>query len=89
MQVLSDAYVVLEWDDATLAAKLAPMAPTHRPPPGDASGDARRACIRLLSAALAWPAFRCTLVPAPFRAMLSKLSKAVRCCRLSPVCTPA
>ena len=77
MQVLSDAYVVLEWDDATLAAKLAPMAPTHRPPPGDTPGDARRACIRLLSAALAWPAFRCKLVPTRFSAMLSNLGRAV------------
>lgn len=58
VQVLSDAYVVLDWDDATLANKLMPVAATHRQPPGDAPRDVRRACIHLLSAALAWSEFR-------------------------------
>ncbi len=56
--MLSDAYVVLDWDDRTLAAKLLPVAATQRQPPGDAPRDVRRACIRLLSAALAWSEFR-------------------------------
>lgn len=56
--MLSDAYVVLEWDDATLTTKLHPAAATHRQPPGDAPRDVRRACIQLLSAALAWSDFR-------------------------------
>lgn len=58
VQVLSDAYVVLDWDDRTLTAKLLPVAATQRQPPGDAPRDVRRACIRLLSAALAWSEFR-------------------------------
>jgi hypothetical protein len=58
VQVISDAYVVLDWDDRTLAAKLLPVAAAQRQPPGDAPRDVRRACIRLLSAALAWSEFR-------------------------------
>lgn len=57
--MLSDAYVVLEWDDETLANKLTPPAQTHRGPPGDTLRETRRACIELLAAALAWAEFRC------------------------------
>ncbi len=59
VQVLSDAYVVLDWDDPTLANKLLPMSATHRGPPGDTPREVRRACIELLAAALAWSEFRC------------------------------
>ena len=65
--MLSDAYVVLDWDDRTLAAKLLPVAATQRQPPGDAPRDVRRACIRLLSAALAWSEFRWGLAMANYR----------------------
>lgn len=58
VQVISDAFVVLDWDDQMLAQKLMPSSATHRQPPGDAPRDVRRACAHLLSAALAWSEFR-------------------------------
>lgn len=69
MQVLSDAYVILDWDEATLGAKLAgTAAAVQRPLTAAASLRAmtdppavRRAALKLLATALQWPDFMCAL----------------------------
>lgn len=67
VQVLSDAYVILDWDEATLGAKLAGTAAAlQRPLTAAASLRAmtdppavRRAALKLLATALQWPDFMC------------------------------
>lgn len=75
VQVLSDAYVILDWDDSTIQAKLAGTAAAaqHRPltpaatlrvitePPA-----VRRAALKLLATALQWGEFMCApAAPSP------------------------
>ena len=68
VQVLSDAYVILDWDDATMQAKLvgAAAAAQHRPLTPAATLRAitdppavRRAALKLLATALQWGEFMC------------------------------